>query len=470
MRAHHHLLVAAREIGQRLLLVADGDGQVAEHGLHVVDAGDAPAVLRPVGEVGIVVRGARPDEAAVFRLGRVGRLVLLVALEHHLRDAQVRLVHELVHARRRLELIFALQRQCRAADLRVVGAVDVPLFDHAARGVVVHLGVFPEGIPVPLDAELLLEKFDALFEVLDRVGLHLRLVDTLRRRDLERGQVLEVPREDVRLRDRAVARHRAGEVALADARIVVHHGDAALGGGLGADVRRQAEVLHGVDVEHTGVLVDLRRQTDGEHGDVDPLHGGEAHHDQVRGHLVEHDGVLAQLCRALAVGAQVLVAHDDVAHAEDGVVQHGEKLVVRIAQLLAAQTHGVAVDHVRRGEVGHHPAVAQHGLDHQDRVAAELCGHEAVEIEPAEEIIKGVPEAAPFAGAEGAVLGGIKAAEALAGFGVIGHVSCPPFALHAAASFPGSPRRPARACAADRSAPRCRGGRWRECGCRNHAA
>ena len=150
VRAHHHLLVAAREIGQRLLLVADGDGQVAEHGLHVVDAGDAPAVLRPVGEVGIVVCGARPDEAAVFRLGRVGRLVLLVALEHHLRDAQVRLVHELVHARRRLELIFALQRQRRAADLRVVGAVDVPLFDHAARGVVVHLGVFPEGIPVPL--------------------------------------------------------------------------------------------------------------------------------------------------------------------------------------------------------------------------------------------------------------------------------------------------------------------------------
>ena len=105
----------------------------------------------------------------------------------------------------------------------------------------------------------------------------------------------------------------------------------------------------------------------------------------------------------LAVGAQVFIAHDDVAHAEDGVVQHGEKLVVRIAQLLAAQTHGVAVDHVRRGEVGHHPAVAQHGLDHQDRVAAELCGHEAVEIEPAEEIIKRVPEAAPFAGAEGAV-------------------------------------------------------------------
>jgi len=67
-------------------------------------------------------------------------------------------------------------------------------------------------------------------------------------------------------------------------------------------------VLHGVDVEHAGVLVDLRRQTDGEHGDVDPLHGGEPHHDQVRGHLIEHDGVLAQLRRVLAVGAQVLVA------------------------------------------------------------------------------------------------------------------------------------------------------------------
>ena len=168
--------------------------------------------------------------------------------------------------------------------------------------------VLQEGVPVPFDAELLLEKFDALFQVLDRIGLHLRFVDTLRRRDLERGKLLEVPREDVRLRDRAVARHRAGEVALADARIVVHHGAAALGGGFGANVRRQTEVLHGVDVEHAGVLVDLRRQTDGEHGDVDPLHGGEPHHDQVRGHLIEHDGVLAQLRRVLAVGAQVLVA------------------------------------------------------------------------------------------------------------------------------------------------------------------
>ena len=427
-------------------------------------------MLRPVGKVGVIVRGACPDEAAVFRLGRVGRLVLLVALEHHLRDAAVRLEHELVHAGCRHELIFALQCQRRTADLWVLGAVDVPLLDHTARALVVHFGVFPEGVPVPFDAELLLEKFDALFQVLDRIGLHLRFVDTLRRRDLERGKLLEVPREDVCLRDRAVARHRAGEVAFADARIVVHHGAAALGGGFGANVRRQTEVLHGVDVEHAGVLVDLRRQTDGEHGDVDPLHGGEPHHDQVRGHLIEHDGVLAQLRRMLAVGAQVLVAYDDVTHAEDGVMQHGEKLVVCIAQLLAAQPHGVAVDHVRCGEIGHHPAVAQHGLDHQDRVAAKLCGHEAVEIQPAEEIIKGVSEAAPFAGAEGAVLGGIEAAEALAGFGVVGHVSCPPFALSAAASFPDSPQRPARVCAAGRSAPRCRGGRWRGCGCRNRAA
>ena len=308
VRAHHHLLIAAHEIGQRLLLVADGDGLVAEHGLHVVDAGDTPAVLRPVGKVGVIVRGACPDEAAVFRLGRVGRLVLLVALEHHLRDAAVRLEHELVHAGCRHELIFALQCQRRTADLWVLGAVDVPLLDHTARALVVHFGVFPEGVPVPFDAELLLEKFDALFQVLDRIGLHFRFVDTLRRRDLERGKLLEVPREDVCLRDRAVARHRAGEVALADARIVVHHGAAALGGGFGANVCRQTEVLHGVDVEHAGVLVDLRRQTDGEHGDVDPLHGGEPHHDQVRGHLIEHDGVLAQLRRVLAVGAQVLVA------------------------------------------------------------------------------------------------------------------------------------------------------------------
>ena len=187
-------------------------------------------------------------------------------------------------------------------------------------------------------------------------------------------------------------------------------------------------MLHCVYVEHTCVLVDLGGQTDGEHGDVYPLDGGEAHHDKVWGHLVEHDGVLAQLCRTLAVRAQVFVAHDDVTN-DDGVMQDGEELVVSIMQFLAAQTHGGAGDHVRRGEVGDHPAVAQHRFDHEYGVAAKLYGHKAVKVEPAEEIVKGVLKASPFAGAEGAVLGIVISAQAFAGFGIVCHVSFPPSEL-----------------------------------------
>ena len=190
--AHHHPLIAANEVGKRLILVVGADGQVAEHCLHVVYAGDAPAVLSPIGEVGVIMYGARPDEAAVLGLGCVCGLILFVALEHHLGDLAVGLEHELVHASRSLELILALERKCSAADLGIVGAVDVPLFDHTAGAFVVHLGVFPKCVPVPLDIELLLQKGDALFEVLDRVGLYLGLVYSLRGSYLERGQILEV--------------------------------------------------------------------------------------------------------------------------------------------------------------------------------------------------------------------------------------------------------------------------------------
>ena len=137
-----------------------------------------------------------------------------------------------------------------------------------------------------------------------------------------------------------------------------------------------------------------------------PLDRGKAHHDQMRGHLVEHYGVLPQPCGPLAVwGRSFLVPDDYVSHTENRVVQNREELVVGIAQLLAAQTNGVPVHHVCGGEIGHHPTVAHHGFYHEDGVTAQLYGHEAVEIEPAEKVVKGVPEAAPFAGAESTVIG-----------------------------------------------------------------
>ena len=185
------------------------------------------------------------------------------------------------------------------------------------------------------------------------------------------------------------------------------------------------------------------------------------------GHLVEHHGVLPQLCGPLAVGAQVLVSDDDVAHAENRVVQNREELVVGIAQLLAAQTHGVPVHHVCGGEIGHHPTVAQHGFYHEDGVTAQLYGHEAVEIEPAEKVVKGVPEAAPFAGAESTVIGVVEPAQSLAGFGVIRHVISPPFGLREVSSSQYSPQKPALWCEAGRSVPRYRVCRWREPESRN---
>ena len=118
-----------------------------------------------------------------------------------------------------------------------------------------------------------------------------------------------------------------------------------------------------------------------------PLDSGEAHHDKMRGHLVEHDSVFAELCGSLAVRAQIFVADDNVTYTDDRVMQDREELIVGIAQLLAAQAHGVPVDHVCGGEIGHHPAIAQHSFNHKNGVTAELYCHEDVEIEPTKEIV-----------------------------------------------------------------------------------
>ena len=136
--------------------------------------------------------GARPDEAAVLGLVGICRLVLLIAFQHHLCDLAVGLEHELIHTGGGHELIFPLKSQSGAADLGIIGAVHIPLFNHTVGALVVHFGVFPKCVPVPLYAELLLEEFDALFEVLDRVGLYLGLIYSLRGSYLERGQILEV--------------------------------------------------------------------------------------------------------------------------------------------------------------------------------------------------------------------------------------------------------------------------------------
>ena len=55
-------------------------------GLHLNDDVDAPAVGQPVGEVGVVVRGAAPGDGAVAHLVAPGLLLVLVALEEDLVD------------------------------------------------------------------------------------------------------------------------------------------------------------------------------------------------------------------------------------------------------------------------------------------------------------------------------------------------------------------------------------------------
>ena len=257
MGTHHHFFVAANQIRKGLFLVTNGDGQIAEHGLHVVDTGDTPAVLCPIGEIGVIMGGAGPDNAAVFGLVGICRLVLLIAFQHHLCDLAVGLEHELIHTGGGHELIFPLKSQSGAADLGIIGAVHIPLFNHAVGALVVHFGIFPESVPVPLDIELLLQKGDAFFQILHRIGLHFRLIHPLWRGDLEGGQVFEVACNDVGLGNGAVAGHGAGEVALAYAGIVVHNGAAAFCSRFRADIGGQTQMLHGVDVVHAGVLIHL---------------------------------------------------------------------------------------------------------------------------------------------------------------------------------------------------------------------
>ncbi len=169
----------------------------------------------------------------------------------------------------------------------------------------------------------------------------------------------------------------------------------------------------------------------------------------------------------------MLIPLQDLLHIDGGVMDQSKQLLVNIAQLLAPQTDGVPVDHVGGGEVGQHPAVAQHGSDQQDGVSAQrpadeavafeppqtdgvpvdhvgggevgqhpaVAQHgsdqqdgvsaqrpadEAVAFEPSSEVIQGIFESFPLPVGHDSAVAAVETAQPLSGFGIVCHITSPP--------------------------------------------
>lgn len=70
--AHGGALIAAGEVGERLIGILRVDDDVGNEGFHACHDVDTPAVFRPDGEVGVEVRRARPLDAAVAHRAGAG--------------------------------------------------------------------------------------------------------------------------------------------------------------------------------------------------------------------------------------------------------------------------------------------------------------------------------------------------------------------------------------------------------------
>ena len=302
--AHGGALIAAGEVGERLIGVLRVDDDVGNEGFHARHDVDAPAVFRPDGEVGVEVRRARPLDAAVAHRGGAG-LFLLVAAHHDAVDAAVGVEKMRVHAAGEMVEKHAVDPERLARHLRVGRAVDLPLLQLVLRLLIVDLHGLKERVPVERLAGLLLDEADEPPQLLDGVVLHRLLIVADGHAEVVRREV-EVPVLIRRRGDAAVARHVAGDKARAELGILVAQGAAGLGRGQGADVGRDAEVFGRVEVRRRDLLVEDGAQKHRQHlrRQVDEVR--EAGHDLARDELVkEHD-----LLRQFVAGVEVLVGHE----------------------------------------------------------------------------------------------------------------------------------------------------------------
>ena len=362
MTAHDHTLIQTGEVAHCFFLILGLKRLGEVEGFHLDQDVDAPAVGSPVGEVGVVVSGAGPDDGAVLHLAGPRLFLVCVGLHEQVVDLLEGLDGTGISAAVHLVVPLAEQLVARAEQLRVSALVDFPLLQLVLGLLIEALDLSEVSVPIPLCAGLLLNK---LYAGLDVLSAHLdsRFIHiTDGEAEMEHGNVREAAGVVRRSHGGAVAGHGGGEEASAHVRQRVGNECAALRGRNGAAVSGQTEGLNSVNVRHAGELVYLgdeehRQQLVGE-----AIQIGETGHDLTHGHLIEQDGSLVE---GFAV-AVLLIALCGEHEVLSNVTEHIVNKQMAHAEVGAAQTHDVLVHEAVAAEIGDHPAVVQSGVEGGD--------------------------------------------------------------------------------------------------------
>ena len=388
---HGGLLGEESQILDGLLGVLRVDHVVTHRGVHVQDDVDAPAVLRPGREVGIIDCGGSPQEGAVARPAAEGLVLLFICLAHDLDDLAVDLVEVRIGAVDGSPGVQAVERLGNAAEGGVGGLEVIPLLKLDGVLLVHELCVLEQLVPVVLYAIFLLNESDGILKDLSGIGVCARLVVDHGQRYGEVRQV-HAAALDHRGALGGVAGHVGSDEGLADYREGVVYRNAGLSRAAGADVSRQTEGFGNVDIIRLYMLVniaddELRQRLERE-GDKTL----EAGHEQRRQNLVKGNEVIA--ARA---AAETLVVCEHERDALCQALDDGVHIRMGGAQLIAAEALEQTVDKHKGAEVRAHPTVLPEALEAGNRSGGDHLHHAQQVIEPLGVIIKGVLHAAPFA-------------------------------------------------------------------------
>ena len=424
--AHDHVFREPGNVINGLLPVLRGvglgDHLGGDHGEHIRQRHDAPAVQQPDQKVHIVMGLNAPDNGPVAVLVG-GELLFLIGLLCQSGDLPVRLLKHGQAAADGHVVGLGIERQVGAKDLGIRSLVHLqPL--HAALGSVVDtLGAFKIVGPIPLLAGLFLNEGDGVADLLSGVLLHIVLPVAQGRCQLEhRNTILQLQP----LGDDAVAHQGAvaGGVALDSAGAqngsVVIDGHAGFRLRHGADIAGKTVFLGHIDIVAGSPLVQKDGNIGGGNLPAEGNQGGEAHHDGLHLVLIHQDNLLGKL----RIVADAAVPPEELVQQLCHILNDQILLHVADAQMLAPQALGVPIHHHGHGQIVGHPAVAEKGLDvpglHQHHPEH---GHPVVQ--PAGIVIGGVHNAAPFPAFPNSSAG-IQAAEVLRSDPFVRHYLAPP--------------------------------------------
>ena len=257
-----------------------------------------------------------------------------------------------------------------------------------------------QGLPVVLDAVVLLNKGDGIPEDLGGIGVRAGLVvdhghgngeiRQTKAAALEHGGGLA-----------GVAGHIGGQNSAAHNGEIVVDGNAGLRRAAGADVSGQAEGLGHIDVVGLQVLVDVTDDELRQCLDGDGNQAGEASHKQGRHDLVHGNDVVAvpSAAQTLVVGQDqgdlFREAADDTVHIHVGDLQF--VLPVALKQ---------PVNKGEGAQIGTHPTVLPEALEDRHRGGGHHFPHGQQVVQPGGVVHKGILHTAPLpvAGDTGLIL------------------------------------------------------------------